>query len=56
MIWQMVMCIGVYWGGCGSYMVADYPDESACQRALSSMRFPPDSSKRGAVAYCRVKP
>jgi len=52
----MILCIGVYWGGCGSIVVTDYPSQQDCQSAVDGMRFPSDAPKRGAVAYCRPKP
>ena len=60
MIWTLIACIGVSWGGCGAAWISDYPSEESCYRALATMRFsdqPVGESglKRSTVAHCRPK-
>ena len=57
-MWQLVICIGVSWGGCGSYQESTYPTEDSCYRALREMKtgdqpVSESGSKRNTVAFCR---
>jgi hypothetical protein len=58
MLWELFVCMGVSWAGCGSASVAVYPGEDACYRALREMKtgdspVAESGKKRNTVAYCR---
>jgi len=60
MLWELVLCIGIYWGGCGRHEAVSMPNEEACYRALKALRTdesaPVESqSRRGSLAYCAPK-
>jgi len=60
-VWELAICIGVTWAGCGSWQIEKYPSEESCYRALSAMRtgdqpIAESSNKRNTVAYCRPQP
>jgi hypothetical protein len=50
MIWELFVCIGVTWAGCGSAVINEYPSEEACYRALNTMH-----KAEKTLAYCRQK-
>ena len=58
MIWEMFVCIGVTWAGCGVVQYVQYPTEDSCYRALREMRtgdspISESDKKRNTVAICR---
>lgn len=55
MIWEMVLCLGMNWGVCGTTLISEYPSQQSCQEALDGIRFTSDAPKRGAVAFCRPR-
>jgi hypothetical protein len=61
MIWILEICIGISWAGCGSWPKYEYPNESACYRALESIRnnnkptAVESGARRDMTALCRPK-
>lgn len=58
MMWEMIMCLGITWAGCGSYKVSVYPSEASCYKALQAVRdnsqpVAESNKKLSMVAYCR---
>ncbi len=59
-MWEMVICIGVTWSGCGAYHTPIYQSEESCFRALREMKtgdqpINESGKKRNTVAYCKPK-
>lgn len=59
-MWELVICIGVTWAGCGAYHAPIYPSEESCYRALREMKtgdqpIMESGKKRNTVAYCKPK-
>lgn len=59
-IWELWVCIGVSWAGCGEIRVVPYPNEESCYRSLREMRtgdqpIAESGRKRNTVAYCRPR-
>ena len=59
-MWELFICIGVTWAGCGSVLITPYPSEESCYRALREMRTDDSpvgesGAKRNTVTYCRPK-
>lgn len=57
-VWELAICIGVSWAGCGTWQLERYPSEESCYRALVAMRtgdqpIAESGNKRNTVAYCR---
>lgn len=38
-MWQLVICAGITWAGCGTASVSLYPSEDSCYRALKALRI-----------------
>jgi uncharacterized protein YceK len=60
MLWELFICAGITWGGCGSVTISDYSNEAACYRALAAMRVNDQSmaesdKRRSMYAFCRPK-
>ncbi len=56
--WELFICLGVTWAGCGGVLVTKYPSEESCYRALREMKtgdspVSESDKKRNTVAYCR---
>lgn len=57
MIWQLVICGGLSWGGCGFVSVSDLPRDD-CFSALAVVRFDEHAvgdDSRSSLAFCRPK-
>lgn len=59
-MWELFICIGVTWAGCGAALITPYPSEESCYRALRELRtgdspVGESGAKRNTVAYCRPK-
>lgn len=50
MIWELFVCIGVTWAGCGAVAIVEFPSEESCYRSLSAM-----VNDGKTTAYCRPK-
>lgn len=60
MIWELFVCLGVTFMGCGAVTVTKYPSEESCYRALREMKtgdspVAESGAKRNTIAYCRPK-
>lgn len=55
MIYQLVVCIGVYYGSCGTREVHEFAQRADCFDAVKAFRFYGDHGKRGAIAFCIPK-
>ena len=60
MMWELFICLGITWAGCGGYQTATYPSEESCYRALAAMRtgdqpVAESGKKRNTIAYCKPK-
>lgn len=60
MTWILTLCIGVSWGGCGSWQEREFPDADSCYRSLKEMRtgdqpISESDKKRNTVAFCAPK-
>jgi hypothetical protein len=60
MTWELFVCIGVTWAGCGSIIQTPYQSEDSCYRALRELRTgdsptAESDKKRNTVAFCRPK-
>lgn len=56
-MWQMILCLGITWAGCGAHHTAIYPNEASCYRALKAVQensqpISESNKKRSMVAYC----
>lgn len=59
-MWELVICVGVTWAGCGAHYVPAYPSEESCYRALREMKtgdqpVAESDKKRNTVAFCQPK-
>lgn len=57
-MWQLVICAGITWAGCGTASYSLYPSEDSCYRALKALRIADQpvaesDKKRSMFAYCR---
>lgn len=52
MIYQLVVCIGVYFGSCGTREVYPFAQRADCLDAVKSFRFVEQDHRRGAFAFC----
>lgn len=55
MIWHLIVCAGISWGGCGYVHSTPMPSEEACFKALAALRYDEDAdgeTRRSAVSYC----
>lgn len=57
-MWELIVCIGVTWAGCGQQQWSQFPSEDSCYRALREMKtgdqpIAESAKKRNTVAYCR---
>jgi len=55
MIYQLVVCIGVYYGSCGTREVHEFTQRADCLAAVKSFRFYEEDRRRGAMAFCLPK-
>lgn len=56
MIWSMVICAAISWGGCGVIHQTTFTTQEECERALGAVRFESPTqgnNGRSAFAYCR---
>jgi|LakMenEpi03Aug12_release.lakeMendotaPanAssembly.Ray.scaffolds.fasta_scaffold1354027_1 hypothetical protein len=59
-MWELVICIGVTWAGCGTVSIPVFPSEETCYRSLREMKtgdqpVAESKNKRNTVAYCQPK-
>lgn len=59
-MWELFICVGISWMGCGMNHVHQYPTETACYKALALLRTNDYASaesneRRGMTAICRPK-
>lgn len=52
MIYQLVVCIGTYYGACGTREVHSFSQRADCFTALKAFRFYEEDRRRGAMAFC----
>jgi len=57
-MWELVICLGITWAGCGSYQDSKFPNEESCYRALKVMQMPgqqimESKNRHDVVAYCK---
>jgi hypothetical protein len=61
MIWEMIVCVGITWAGCGDVHYPSYQSKQDCYEALRSMIVVSNANAsaggngRQAIAYCRPK-
>lgn len=57
-VWELFICAGISWGGCGVADRNEFPNKQDCFEALSAMRFDNfamGDTRRSAYATCTPK-